>query len=707
MNRDRTFQLAALVLAVVALLGSALVVPLVNQQRRDLQLSFESDNVVAASMGSFKGLAVNALWYRAEMEKRAGRYAEANTIAEMITDLQPRFPQVWAFHAWNMAYNISVATFTPRERWDWVHKGIRLLREEGLRYNPDAGRLYRELGWTWFHKVGQFTDDMNWYYKGYVAREWHEVLGGPNDYLAGQGLLDYYIAIAATGDRYLRFDRPGRELRSALDRLSENIPEVADIRDDFRRASLNRTQAMLSAVRDDLVAEGRVESAQQVADVTDVIDEVLVNANRDPVAVFREEMPAVGPAIDALRDAGFDLDARTLRAIGKLRMYSRLLPPERVMTLSEQYLDADARAMGELFFARDDPEFQQGLNTLLPFLRARVLTDTYNMDPEFMLRLMELHGPLDWRHPMAHSLYWAAMGIDVAETHRNSDIDWVNTYRIVIHSLQSLTDYGNVSFNPLMSEGRQVDLMPEPAFLDSYGNQLTRIMEAVENNEEGRFGNLRVENFESGHENYLHKAIMLSYMYGSEAKAQEYYAELRETYGDKHHNQFDRRYEQPLADLIWQFISEDLDTQNTARYFFESQLRRAFGTGLAYGNLNLFGQILGRAQEFHNRYQSERNYETGITEQGRLSLPPFPQLVEDAYVRFMQDPQVDLIARSTAYANTPLPLAQRTYFRWISAIEQQMGQDARNVFVEPEGAVLPDNQTDADGVNVPAAIDRQ
>ncbi|MEM7577320.1 MAG: hypothetical protein AAF328_07565 [Planctomycetota bacterium] len=705
MSKDRLFQLAALILAVCALLGSALVVPLVNQQRRDLQLSFESDNVVAASMGSFKGLAVNALWYRAEMEKRAGRYAEANTIAEAITDLQPRFPQVWAFHAWNMAYNISVATFTPRERWDWIDKGIRLLREEGLRYNPDAGRLYRELSWTLFHKVGQYTDDMNWYYKGYVAREWHEVLGGPNDFLAGQDLIEYYIAIAATGDQYLRFDRPGRELRGRLDALAEAVPEIAEIRDDFRRASLNRTQAMLTKVRDDLAADGRVDSAPMVSDVIADIDAILVNANRDPVAVYRADFPDSAVAIDALREAGFGLDARTLRAIGKLRMYARLLPAERVMMLPEPYLDADARAMGELFFARNDPAFQQGLNILLPFLRARVLTDTYNMDPEFMLQLMETHGPLDWRHPMSHSLYWAAKGIDVAETLRNSDIDWVNTYRLVIHSLQSLTDYGNVSFNPLMPEGRQVDLMPEPAFLDSYGNQLTSIMNAVENNEEGKFGNLRMSNFESGHENYLHKAIMLSYMYGSETKSQAYYAELRETYGDAFHNN-DGRYEQPLADLVWEFIREDLDTQTTARYFFESQLRRAYLSGLAYGDLNLFGQVMTRAQEFHNRYQSERNYETGITEQGRLSLPPFPQLIEDAYVRFMQDPELDLIARSTAYANTPLPLAQRTYHRWIETIVQQI-PDARDVFPEPEGAVLPDSQTESTGVNVPAAIDRQ
>src|SRR5690606_16019333 len=97
-----------------------------------------------------------------------------------ITTLQPRFPQVWAFHAWNMAYNISVTTHTPEERWSWVNNGIVLLRDQGIPLNPRAVRLYRELSWIFFHKIGQFSDDMQWYYKAQLAREWEEILGRYN-----------------------------------------------------------------------------------------------------------------------------------------------------------------------------------------------------------------------------------------------------------------------------------------------------------------------------------------------------------------------------------------------------------------------------------------------------------------------------------------------------------------------------------------------
>ena len=68
---------------------------------------------IGIAMGAFRGLFVNFLWVRANTLKEEGKYHEAMDLARAITTLQPRFPDVWVFHAWNMAYNISVTT---RER---------------------------------------------------------------------------------------------------------------------------------------------------------------------------------------------------------------------------------------------------------------------------------------------------------------------------------------------------------------------------------------------------------------------------------------------------------------------------------------------------------------------------------------------------------------------------------------------------------------
>ena len=71
------------------------------------------------AMGAFRGLVVDILWMRADKLKEQGQYFDAKQLAEWITVLQPRFAEVWAFQAWNMAYNISVAipAEQPDQRW--------------------------------------------------------------------------------------------------------------------------------------------------------------------------------------------------------------------------------------------------------------------------------------------------------------------------------------------------------------------------------------------------------------------------------------------------------------------------------------------------------------------------------------------------------------------------------------------------------------
>lgn len=134
---------------------------------------------IGIAMGAFRGVFVNALWMRANDLKQEGKFYECIELARAITRLQPRFPQVWVFHAWNLAYNISVQTQTPDERWNWVNQGVAILREEGIPANPNSLLLHKELGWIFLHKIQGFTDDANLYYKRRLAEEWTDVLGAP------------------------------------------------------------------------------------------------------------------------------------------------------------------------------------------------------------------------------------------------------------------------------------------------------------------------------------------------------------------------------------------------------------------------------------------------------------------------------------------------------------------------------------------------
>lgn len=132
----------------------------------------------SVALGGFQGLIADLLWLRVARLQEQGHYFEIVQLSDWITKLEPRFSEVWAFHAWNMAYNISVMFPDPDDRWRWVQHGIRLLRDEGLRYNPADPRLYHELGWIYQHKIGQHYDDAHMAYKWELAQIMEAVIEG-------------------------------------------------------------------------------------------------------------------------------------------------------------------------------------------------------------------------------------------------------------------------------------------------------------------------------------------------------------------------------------------------------------------------------------------------------------------------------------------------------------------------------------------------
>jgi hypothetical protein len=48
---------------------------------------------------------------------------------------------------------------------------------------------------------------------------------------------------------------------------------------------------------------------------------------------------------------------------------------------------------------------------------ALVLRETYKIDPVFAQKVDAQYGPLDWRLPEAHAIYWYALGLEKAREH--------------------------------------------------------------------------------------------------------------------------------------------------------------------------------------------------------------------------------------------------------------------------------------------------
>ena len=123
------------------------------------------------ALGGFRGLIANALWIRATDLQDEDKFFEHSQLADLITKLEPHFVQVWLVQAWNMAYNISVKFKDKEDRWRWVERGIELLRDDGLRFNPNETLIYRELAWFFQHKMGANLDDWHNFYKQSWANE--------------------------------------------------------------------------------------------------------------------------------------------------------------------------------------------------------------------------------------------------------------------------------------------------------------------------------------------------------------------------------------------------------------------------------------------------------------------------------------------------------------------------------------------------------
>ena len=185
--RDRIIQLICALVFVAGAIMSGVAGPALLKQANTEGLRYTSDPIEGAppivalgtAIGALRGVLADYLWIKLQAQKEQGLFYEAMADADLITKLQPRFAEVWGFHGHNMAYNISVLTNTPDERWAWVNAGVDLVRNKGLRYNPNDLGLNKELAFWFAHKIDGVSDDAHLHYKREFAKEWQYILGTP------------------------------------------------------------------------------------------------------------------------------------------------------------------------------------------------------------------------------------------------------------------------------------------------------------------------------------------------------------------------------------------------------------------------------------------------------------------------------------------------------------------------------------------------
>ncbi len=183
MKHNKLHTAILIVLSLAFLAGSAWMLPAINGMREQYKLEMVNPldknqkdlvaefKVPTMALFTFRTLAINYLWIRADNLKNEGQFFDANYLARAICALQPNLDKVWDFQGWNMAYNISVELPTAPERWDWVRAGFELLRDQGLLHAPHSLQIHWSIAWIFQHKIGGITDDFHRYYKLRLAYE--------------------------------------------------------------------------------------------------------------------------------------------------------------------------------------------------------------------------------------------------------------------------------------------------------------------------------------------------------------------------------------------------------------------------------------------------------------------------------------------------------------------------------------------------------
>ena len=275
----RLKKIVLLILAAALITGAGMLQKSLNHDRDTLGLTHvegltNAPPILAfttVALGGFRGLISNMLWTRAMQLQEDDKFFEMAQLSDWITKLEPHFSQVWVHEAWNMAYNISVKFKDFPDRWRWVKNGIELLRDEGLKYNPDDVLIHRELAWFFEHKMGQNLDDASMYYKEQWKTNMQEVLGGkaPNyEALLHPKTADETNRVRLLREKYKMDPDLMKQIDEEYGPLEWRLPEASAIywaAEGLRRAEQNPTRIGTSPTEDLIVLRRVIYQCMQTS----------------------------------------------------------------------------------------------------------------------------------------------------------------------------------------------------------------------------------------------------------------------------------------------------------------------------------------------------------------------------------------------------------------------------------------------------------
>ncbi len=254
-------------------------------------------------------------------------------------------------------------------------------------------------------------------------------------------------------------------------------------------------------------------------------------------------------------------DKKMAEFVGKLQAM-KIDPRKDFLNILKNKKDVGEKVLALI----DDPKNKPLVDGLEGFIRADELRKEWKMDPKIIadLRKPDMYGPLDFRLPQSHAIYWAYLGLkrsgrDVSFDALNAMIKTGDTFnalnckRVIYGSLQDIFRRGRFIITaegiPLISP----DIRFIPVLHRVYLSLGKNYAKANGKKWDGTAGEL----FRSGHVNFLRKAIAMYFQYGRMDMAKKYWNILNKLYPNK-------EYKIGMQAYVYKYIREDLQSLGLA-----------------------------------------------------------------------------------------------------------------------------------------------
>jgi hypothetical protein len=280
------------------------------------------------------------------------------------------------------------------------------------------------------------------------------------------------------------------------------------------------------------------------------------------------------------------------------------------------------------------PNFEPLLNPKTDEERARVvlLKDKYKLDPAKMKEVDDRYGPLDWRLPETHAIYWAYLGLA-----KSKPQDLITLRRVIYQSMQLAFQRGRLEVTP---DG-QVFLSPNLEIIGK-ANAAYEEMARLEESQSLR------DAIKRAHRNFLREAVYELYIHNRITEGEAWLKNLRAAYPDGIPADW------TLADFaLNRAIGEVRDgTQVRMTSLIEAFITQAY-LRLIEDEDDQAAAYMQRAQEMYDGYQRK----TGGNE--RLRVTPMPEAKRMVRDRLL-DPKTGLSPEARARLRTKLALPAET-----------------------------------------------